>query len=103
GAKGVAGVLGRRGRGAQEGPGQLRSIRPVADLSLNPGNLARFGPTTPEPVDLEADWADQTDAGGAAEVGRPPRLARLMMIKGQSTGQAVNQSRIATLWSSRFS
>ena len=58
---------------------------------------ALVGPTTPEPVDLEADSADQTDAGGAAEVGKPPRLARLMTIKGESTGQAVNQSRIARL------
>jgi hypothetical protein len=59
--------------------------------------LACFGPTPPEPVDHEADSVDQTEAGSAVEVGRPPRLARLMMINGESTGRAVNQSRIGTL------
>jgi hypothetical protein len=62
-----------------------------------PGALARFGPTTPEPVDLEALSADQTDAGGATEVCGPARLARLMVSRGESSGLAVNQARIGRL------
>jgi len=41
--------------------------------------------------------ADHTDAGGATEVCRPARLARLMMTRGERTGRPVNQSRMGRL------
>jgi hypothetical protein len=65
--------------------------------------LARFGPTTPELVDLEAHSADQTDAGGATEICRPARLVTLMMSRGESSGLAVNQARRGRPRSSRCS